>query len=166
MNHPAHSLLFSSRWLYTISIFFFGIIMIYILFGTIWLTVKGFNEALATLPEGARFLTATDILFHNATFTAITLSVTTTYGILIFVSLIYMSPWHMITSFFQYLLLAPSYINVLNVYAFCNTHDVSWGTKGDNSVDVDLGVAMATEKGKNGDVEEVKLQMPIAEKDL
>ncbi|KAI9229743.1 MAG: glycosyltransferase family 2 protein [Piptocephalis tieghemiana] len=155
-----------SRWLYTISIFFFGIIMIYILFGTIWLTVKGFNEALATLPEGARFLTATDILFHNATFTAITLSVTTTYGILIFVSLIYMSPWHMITSFFQYLLLAPSYINVLNVYAFCNTHDVSWGTKGDNSVDVDLGVAMATEKGKNGDVEEVKLQMPIAEKDL
>ena len=26
-------------------------------------------------------------------------------------------PWHMITSFIQYLLMAPSYISVLNVYA-------------------------------------------------
>jgi chitin synthase len=26
-------------------------------------------------------------------------------------------PWHMITSFLQYLLMAPSYIAVLNVYA-------------------------------------------------
>lgn len=34
--------------------------------------------------------------------------------------------------FIQYLLLTPTYINVLNVYAFCNTHDVSWGTKGDD----------------------------------
>jgi chitin synthase len=54
----------------------------------------------------------------------------------------------MFSSFFQYLCLAPSFINVLNVYAFCNLHDVrptilfqmhrllmcraqvSWGTKG------------------------------------
>lgn len=28
-------------------------------------------------------------------------------------------------------LLAPSFTNVLNVYAFCNLHDVSWGTKGE-----------------------------------
>lgn len=31
---------------------------------------------------------------------------------------------HMFSSFFQYLCLAPSFINVLNVYAFCNLHDV------------------------------------------
>ena len=52
----------------------------------------------------------------------------------------------MFSSFPQYLLLAPSFTNVLNVYAFCNMHDVrpmskdevladvrfqvSWGTKG------------------------------------
>ncbi|KAG5636726.1 hypothetical protein H0H81_007055 [Sphagnurus paluster] len=36
----------------------------------------------------------------------------------------------MFHSFFQYLCLAPSFVNVLNVYAFCNLHDVSWGTKG------------------------------------
>ena len=30
----------------------------------------------------------------------------------------------MFSSFFQYLCLAPSFTNVLNVYAFCNLHDV------------------------------------------
>ncbi|KAM5430932.1 putative chitin synthase [Microsporum canis] len=34
--------------------------------------------------------------------------------------------------FLQYLLLTPTYINVLNIYAFCNTHDITWGTKGDD----------------------------------
>lgn len=37
--------------------------------------------------------------------------------------------------FIQYLLLTPTYINVLNVYAFCNTHDITWGTKGDDKAE-------------------------------
>jgi chitin synthase len=28
--------------------------------------------------------------------------------------------------------LTPTYLNILNVYAFCNTHDITWGTKGDD----------------------------------
>ena len=28
--------------------------------------------------------------------------------------------------------MTPTYINILNVYAFCNTHDITWGTKGDD----------------------------------
>jgi chitin synthase len=41
----------------------------------------------------------------------------------------------MFTSLLQYLCLAPSFVNVLNVYAFCNLHDVSWGTKGSDKVE-------------------------------
>lgn len=41
----------------------------------------------------------------------------------------------MFTSFFQYLALTPTYINILNVYAFCNTHDITWGTKGDDKAE-------------------------------
>ena len=41
----------------------------------------------------------------------------------------------MITCFIQYLLMTPTYINILNVYAFCNTHDITWGTKGDDKPD-------------------------------
>jgi chitin synthase len=29
----------------------------------------------------------------------------------------------------QYLILSPTYTNVINVYAFCNVHDVTWGTR-------------------------------------
>ncbi|KAF4580736.1 Chitin synthase, class 1 [Pleurotus pulmonarius] len=57
--------------------------------------------------------------------------------------------------------MAPSYIAVLNVYAFANVHDVSWGTKGDNKVSTDLGV-VTTGKNKN----EVEVNVPTAETDI
>ncbi|KAJ7935200.1 glycosyltransferase family 2 protein [Mycena leptocephala] len=71
-------------------------------------------------------------------------------------------PWHMITSFVQYLLMAPSYIAVLNVYAFANVHDVSWGTKGDNKVNTDLGTVSAKKDNKN----EVEAVVPTSENDI
>lgn len=37
---------------------------------------------------------------------------------------------HIFTSFIQYILLLPSRTNVLMVYAYCNIHDTTWGTKG------------------------------------
>jgi len=52
----------------------------------------------------------------------------------------------MFSSFFQYLCLAPSFINVLNVYAFCNLHDVSWGTKGSDKAEALPSVSSS--KGK------------------
>ena len=41
-----------------------------------------------------------------------------------FSSMLAFDPWHMITSFLQYLLLSPMYINILNIYAFANLDDV------------------------------------------
>lgn len=29
----------------------------------------------------------------------------------------------MFTSLIQYLLMAPTFVNIINIYAFCNTHD-------------------------------------------
>ncbi|KAF7362316.1 Chitin synthase [Mycena venus] len=74
----------------------------------------------------------------------------------------FFEPWHMITSFIQYLLMAPSYIAVLNVYAFANVHDVSWGTKGDNKVSTDLGTVSAKKDNKN----EVEAVVPTSENDI
>jgi chitin synthase len=61
-------------------------------------------------------------------------------------SFMYLDPWHMFTSFPQYMLLMSSYQNILNVYAFCNWHDVSWGTKGSDKADV-LPSAQTTKSG-------------------
>ena len=51
-----------------------------------------------------------------------------TFGTYIISSLVYLEPWHLFNSMPQYLLIAMSFTNILNAYAFCNLHDVSWGT--------------------------------------
>ncbi|KAG1240612.1 hypothetical protein G6F68_017490 [Rhizopus microsporus] len=79
-------------------------------------------------------------------------------------SCLFLDPWHIFTSLVPYVFMSPSYTNVLNIYAFCNTHDVSWGTKGDNSVSTDLGVVKSS-KGKDG-VHEVEVDLPTEQKDL
>ncbi|KAJ3071725.1 Chitin synthase, class 2 [Podochytrium sp. JEL0797] len=65
------------------------------------------------------------------------LSLACTYGVYFLASFLYCDPFHMFTSLIQYLLLMPSFINILMVYAFCNIHDVSWGTKGSTSKTID-----------------------------
>lgn len=50
-------------------------------------------------------------------------------------------------------------INVIQTYAFCNTHDLSWGTKGDTKVETDLGVV----QGKDNAVD---VALPQDEKDI
>jgi len=66
----------------------------------------------------------------NSTSIVIVIALAATYGLYFVASFLYLDPWHMFTSFPQYILLQSSYINILNVYAFSNWHDVSWGTKG------------------------------------
>jgi len=62
----------------------------------------------------------------------------------------------MFTSFGQYLLMMPSTINVITVYAYCNWHDVSWGTKGSDKAEVlPSAQTKKDEKGKMTVVEEV-----------
>jgi chitin synthase len=60
-----------------------------------------------------------DFYFRN-----IVLSLLSTYGLYLIISLLSFEPYHMISSFAQYMLLVPFYVNVLNIYAFCNIHDV------------------------------------------
>ena len=67
----------------------------------------------------------------------------------------------MFTSSAQYFALLPSYICTLQVYAFCNTHDVTWGTKGDNILHTDLGAAKT-----RGDGSVVEVEMPSEQLDI
>lgn len=110
---------------YLTMVYFWAVIMGYLLFATVFVTVKSIQA------ETADGFTISDI-FKNEVFRTLILSMLSTYVLYIVVSLLFLDPWHMITSFVQYLLMTPTYINILNVYAFCNTHDITWGTKGDD----------------------------------
>jgi chitin synthase len=87
-------------------------------------------------------------IFRDPIFFTLIVSMLSTYGLWLISSLLFFDPWHMVTSFVQYLLLSPAYVNVLNVYAFCNTHDISWGTKGDDKAEELPKVDFKDGKGK------------------
>lgn len=134
------------------------------------------------------------------------LSLLATYGLYLISSIIFFDvrptpspshsanesqPAHMFTSFLQYMLvrlplargdadgrsqLAPSYINVINVYAFCNVQDVrishsfalltraqvTWGNRPEEAPTQDLGVVKSTGT-KDGTVD---VSLPTDEKDI
>ncbi|KAF9927298.1 Chitin synthase, class 1 [Mortierella alpina] len=146
-----------SKLLYTTAMIFFALLMVYMTFCAIWLTKLGIQHA---IEAGATNFSA---IMNDDTFRGVILSLASTYGLYLVSSVLYFEPWHMVTSFVQYLCMMPSYVNVLNVYAFCNTHDVSWGTKGDTIEKMDLGVAKASSDGKTA---EVTVDVPTDEKDI
>ncbi|KAJ5566185.1 hypothetical protein N7535_007823 [Penicillium sp. DV-2018c] len=114
---------------YMTMVYFWIVIMIYLSFAAIFVTVRAIQKEV-----GTNNFTVDD-LFKNPTFFSIIVSLGSTYVMWFIASIIFMDPWHMFTSFIQYILLTPTYINVLNIYAFCNTHDITWGTKGDDKAE-------------------------------
>ncbi|ESK97608.1 chitin synthase [Moniliophthora roreri MCA 2997] len=132
---------------YTITLWVYAVLALYLLVCSFWLTIQAF----ANIPKlvQANDGDAIKTLFQGPV-GALIAAMFSTYGIYIIASFLYRDPWHMFSSFFQYLLLAPSFTNVLNVYAFCNLHDVSWGTKGSDKAEALPSVSSS--KAKDADV--------------
>ncbi|KAJ2795724.1 hypothetical protein H4S07_006406 [Coemansia furcata] len=127
-----------TKFIYRLSVALFTIIMILItyvaMYGVIYTAVH------TEYDKGVKSL------LDDAKFRDIVISMASTYGLYFVASFLYFEPWHMFTSFVQYTLWLPSSINILMVYAFCNTHDVSWGTKGDTEMASELGHAKVVQK--------------------
>lgn len=123
------------------------------MFASIFITVKSIETEI-----DSHHFTWQDII-KNQIFYTLIISLASTYLLWFVVSFLFFDPWHMFTSFIQYLLLTPTYINILNVYAFCNTHDITWGTKGDDKAEK-LPSAMLKPGGK------VDVNIPTDDTDL
>jgi chitin synthase len=121
------------RLAYTITLVVFAILSLYLLICSFWLTAVSF----ANIPELLKNKTTGEVIatFFTPPVGALIAAMVSTFGIYFVASFLYRDPWHLFSSFLQYLLLAMSFTNVLNVYAFCNLHDVSWGTKGSDKAD-------------------------------
>ncbi|KAG9236600.1 chitin synthase 1 [Amylocarpus encephaloides] len=124
-----------SRRFYMSMVYTWGAIMLYLLFASVFISIKSVQEEL-----GDGEFQFSDLVKNSIFFTMI-VSLLSTYILWIFVSIIFLDPWHIVTSSLQYMLLTPTYTNVINVYAFCNTHDVTWGTKGDDKPPPELAHA-------------------------
>jgi len=147
-----------SKWMYTIAIILFGLCNII----TMW--CAGFTVYLA-VPHTARgWHNLPQLIKTNRTLQEIAVALLATYGLHFISSFMHFEPWHMFTSFIQYMFLLPSYVNILMMYAMCNLHDVTWGTKGDNGAAKDLGGAKKV-KGENGK-EMLEVELPTTREDV
>ncbi|KAJ9624929.1 Chitin synthase, class 3 [Taxawa tesnikishii (nom. ined.)] len=146
-----------SRWSYIVSFCVFAVIQVYIIVDSMYLVVHAFSSG----SDGFNTTNPKDFVesFFSSTGPGIIIiALAATFGLYFVGSFLYLDPWHMFTSFPAYLLIMSSYINILNVYAFSNWHDVSWGTKGADKADA-LPSAK-TEKASDGKatvIEEVDL---------
>ncbi|GAA6064671.1 hypothetical protein JCM10212_001787, partial [Sporobolomyces blumeae] len=148
-----------SRGMYILIMSLYAIMTVYMLVAAGVITYYGVENAKDAIEaDGGKF--SVGAVFGNATFRNIIISMVSTYGLYFFASLIFFDPAHMFTSFLQYLLLAPSWINVINVYSFCNVQDVTWGNRPEEKVSNDLGAAPASQGGK------VEVAVPSHETDI
>jgi len=147
-----------SKWIYTISMFLFGLCNII----TTW--CAGYTVYLAVPHTEAGWKDILDLIKENKALQDIVIALLATYGMYLISSLIHFEFWHMFTSFIQYMFLLPSYVNILMMYAMCNLHDVTWGTKGDNGAAKDLGGATKV-KGDDGK-EFMEVEIPTAREDV
>ncbi|CEQ40468.1 SPOSA6832_02098 [Sporobolomyces salmonicolor] len=65
-------------------------------------------------------------LLKQSGFRDIVIALAATYGLYVISSILHFDPWHLMTSFIQYMLLVPAFIIVLTIYSLSNTHDISW----------------------------------------
>jgi chitin synthase len=133
-----------SRYTYIASFGLFGIIMAYVIVLSGFLVIR-------SLVNGVSFVN----LFEPGSSMLILLALLATLGLYFVASFLYLDPWHMIHSFPQYTLIMSSYVNILNVYAFSNWHDVSWGTKGSDKVDALPSAQTTKVEGKSAVIEEI-----------
>ncbi|MCJ1366041.1 Chitin synthase, class 2 [Acarospora aff. strigata] len=131
------------------SMIVYSVIMAYTTFAALYIVISQLKSPTTSFTLG------------NNIFTNLIISTGSTLGLYFLMSFLYLDPWHMFTSSAQYFALLPSYICTLQVYAFCNTHDVTWGTKGDNVIHTDLGAARVSGKGNT-----VELEMPSEQLDI
>ena len=145
-----------SRHSYIVSFTVFGIIQLYVMVLTMYLVVQAFgpNSKLTGVETGQGGGKLIETLFASTSSGIIIIALLSTFGLYYIASFMYLDPWHMFTSFPAYLLLMSSYINILNVYAFSNWHDVSWGTKGSDKVEALPSAQTTKGEGKGAVIEE------------
>jgi chitin synthase len=142
-----------SRWTYIISFTIFGVIQAYLVVLSFYLLARALGGG--KLLDGFNHL---DKFFTTDGVGIILIAVVATFGLYFVGSFLYLDPWHMFTSFPQYIVLMPSFVNILNVYAFSNWHDVSWGTKGSDKAEaLPSAKTEKADDGKHTVIEEVDL---------
>ncbi|KAH1474870.1 hypothetical protein KXW35_003597 [Aspergillus fumigatus] len=120
---------------YTMSFLWFSLVQFYVLILSFYLVANAFMGGMIDFDFDQGVGNFLSSFFSSTGGGIVLIALVSTYGIYIVASILYMDPWHILTSSWAYFLGMTTSINILMVYAFCNWHDVSWGTKGSDKAD-------------------------------
>lgn len=120
-----------AKYFYLLAFALFAVIVIYMTFSVVCLTIQSIKSIKADIGEYSRFTLSIGLKYlRDEKFRDLTISLASTYVLYLIGSLIFFDVFHLFACTVQYILLSPAYINVLGIFAFCNINDISWGTKG------------------------------------
>ncbi|KAI9142080.1 chitin synthase-domain-containing protein [Paraphysoderma sedebokerense] len=142
-----------SKSLYTVAIWVFSIITAVMMYFIVIATLTDLPKTAADWKNPFKSSATND--GGRTTLTLIALA--STYGLYFLSSFLFLEPLHMFVCFLQYIFLLPTYVNILQIYAYCNISDVSWGTKGDSAAPSAGGATVTT--SSSGEVQ-AQLSLP------
>ncbi|KAA8649315.1 chitin synthase C [Aspergillus tanneri] len=147
---------FLTRIHYTLSFLYFSLVQIYVLVDSFYLVANAFTGGMLDFNMNHGVGEFLKSFFSSQSGGIVLIALVSTYGIYAFASFCYMDPWHIFTSSWAYFVTMTTSINILMVYAFCNWHDVSWGTKGSDKAEALPSAQTKKDDGeKNNFIEEV-----------
>ncbi|KAJ3113392.1 Chitin synthase, class 2 [Phlyctochytrium bullatum] len=138
-----------SRILYTSFTLVFAALMGLMLFMGAWTVKVSVMTYIDDFGNSSDLWTFLKYMWQSPAFRDIVVSLLATYGVYLVASIMFMDPWHVFTCMLQYLFMLPSFVNILTVYAFCNLHDVTWGTRPEDPVDLKLGCVTVRQVGNS-----------------
>ncbi|GLI80454.1 chitin synthase, class 3 [Penicillium ochrochloron] len=144
-----------SRLAYTLSFIYFSIVQCYILVLSFYLVKNAFTGGTLDFDMSQGISKFMSSFFSSSGAGIVLIALVSTYGIYFLASFLYMDPWHMFTSSWAYFAGMTCSINILMVYAFCNWHDVSWGTKGSDKSEALPEAQTKKDDAKSNFIEEV-----------
>ncbi|KAL8841917.1 MAG: hypothetical protein Q9170_000697 [Blastenia crenularia] len=109
----------SERSSYILSFVVFVFVQVYFIINVLFLVARTFMQDRVQNDSGSGYAYITTFYSSIGSFT-VWMTCGSVFGVYYAVSLLHLDPWHMFTSYPQYLFVASSYVNILNVYAFCN----------------------------------------------
>jgi chitin synthase len=130
---------------YIFSFVVFGVIQFYFILNVFYLMIRIFKDHLQDGTGGDYAYAQT--FYSDIGSLTVLVTCGAVFGVYYLTAFLYLDPWHMFISYPQYLFVASSYTNFLNVYAFSNWHDISWGTKGIEATST-LPAVVATTSGE------------------
>ncbi|KAK4183868.1 chitin synthase 1 [Podospora australis] len=158
----------SHAWSYFVSFWIFAIVQVYLLMNLIYLT-KRLVDFKTDTNGGGKYGYINEYYSDIGSVTVFATAISA-FGIYIAAGIICLNPWHLFTSWAQYLFVSTSYVNILKVYAFSNIHDATWGRKsgktgGVNDIPVPMQPSGTATKHPSGEVTVEEIDRPQADID-